>query len=78
MKIQKLVNVGNIPKGNIVVAALSNKTCEKNKWKKIIQKIPHGVAKCNSMYSQYNIVILLQDALNYDIPYISIKSLKNV
>lgn len=78
MKIQKLVNVGTIPKGDITVAALSNKTCEKIKWKKFIQRIPHGVAKCNSMYSQYNIVILLQDALNYGIPYITTKSLKNV
>lgn len=78
MKIQKLINIGTLPKGNIEIAAVSNKICENSKWKKIIQKIPHGVAKCNSLYSQYNIVVLLEDALNSSIPYISITKMKNI
>jgi hypothetical protein len=77
VKIQKLVNIGTLPKGDISVAALSNETCEKIKWKKIIQGIPHGVAKCNSMYSQYNIVVLSEDAIQYSIPYIQIQNVKN-
>jgi translation initiation factor IF-2 len=77
MKIDNLITSGTLPKGEIIIAALSNQTCRISKWKNVIKNIPHGVARCRSKYSQCNLVILLQDALNHGIPYITTKSLKN-
>lgn len=75
MKIDQLINVGTLPKGDVEIAVISNKVVDK--MKNLIQTIPHGVAKCRSLYSQYNIAILLKDALEYDIEYIEKKVLKN-
>jgi hypothetical protein len=75
MKLDTLIQIGNLPKGEIEIAIISNKIVER--FKKIIQTIPHGVAKCRSLYTQYNIAILLKDALLYDIQYIQKNVVKN-
>jgi hypothetical protein len=74
MKIEKLISVGNLPAGEILVALVENKTFENKKWKGVLQMIPMGVAKIGQ---KFFFTILADDAITFEIPYLNIQSTIN-
>jgi len=74
MKIDKLIKVGNLPKGNILVAILEKNILDEKKWKGILQTIPVGVGKIGSVFRY---IILAQDAIEFGIPYKKIQEVEN-
>ena len=62
MKIAEILT-GNIPAGVHRLAALSNKTVATKKAQTAIATIPHGLARCHSLYTQTNTVVLADDAI---------------
>jgi len=62
MKIDKILT-GNIPAGVHRLAALSNKTVATKKAQTAIAAIPHGTARCRSLYTHTNTVVLADDAI---------------
>ena len=74
MKIDKLIKVGNLPQGNILVAILEKNILDEKKWKSILQTIPVGVGKIGSVFRY---VILAQDAIEFGIPHKKIQEVEN-
>lgn len=74
MKIDKLIKVGNLPQGNLLVAILEKNILDEKKWKAILQTIPVGVAKIGSVFRY---IILAQDAIEFSIPYQKIQEVEN-
>lgn len=74
MKIEKLINVGNLPKGNILVTTLHNSIPENRKWRSILNTLPMGVSKIND---RYFFTILAEDAITFDIPHMKIQQVEN-
>ena len=64
--IDKLLQIGNLPKGEILITTIDNKTIENKKWRGIIKTIPLGVGKIGSIFKY---VILAEDAIQFGIPH---------
>jgi len=64
--IDKVLQIGNLPKGKILVTTIDNKTIENKKWRGIIKTIPLGVAKIGSIFKY---IILAEDAIEFGIPH---------
>lgn len=74
MKIEKIISVGNLPTGEIMVALLENKTFQNKNWKAVLQMIPMGVSKIGQ---KFFFTILADDAITFSIPYLNIQSTIN-
>jgi hypothetical protein len=74
MKIEKLINIGNLPKGNILVTTIQNSISENRKWRSILNTLPMGVSKIND---RYFFTILAEDAITFDIPHMKIQQVEN-
>ena len=70
--IDKLLQIGNLPKGEILITTIDNKTIENKKWRGIIKTIPLGVGKIGSIFKY---VILAQDAIEFGIPHNEIREI---
>ena len=64
--IDKILQIGNLPKGEILVTTIDNKTIENKKWKNIIKTIPVGVGKIGNIFKY---IILADDAIEFGIPH---------
>jgi hypothetical protein len=74
MKIEKLINIGNLPKGKILVTTLSDSISENRKWRGILNTLPMGVSKIND---RYFFTILAEDAITFNIPHMKIQQVEN-
>lgn len=74
MKIEKLINIGNLPKGKILVTTLSDSISENRKWRGIIKTLPMGVSRIND---RYFFTILAEDAITFNIPHMKIQQVEN-
>ena len=70
--IDKLLQIGNLPKGEILITTIDNKTIENKKWRGIIKTIPLGVGKIGSIFKY---VILAEDAIEFGIPHNEIREI---
>lgn len=70
--IDKILQVGNLPKGEILITTIENKTIENKKWRGIIKTIPVGVGKIGSIFKY---VILADDAVQFGIPHNEIREI---
>jgi hypothetical protein len=64
--IDKVLQIGSLPKGEILVTTIENKTIENKKWRDIIKTIPLGVGKIGSIFKY---IILAEDAIEFGIPH---------
>ena len=64
--IDKVLQIGSLPKGKIIVTTIENKTIENKKWRAIIKTIPLGVGKIGSIFKY---IILAEDAIEFGIPH---------
>lgn len=74
MKIDKLISVGNLPSGNIMVTTITNSVSENKRWRGLLKTIPVGVSKIND---RFFFTILAEDAITFDIPHMEIQMVKN-
>lgn len=64
--IDKVLQIGSLPKGEILVTTIENKTIENKKWRDIIRTIPLGVGKIGNIFKY---IILADDAIEFGIPH---------
>jgi hypothetical protein len=74
MKIEKIISIGNLPTGEIMVALLEDKTFQNKNWKAVLQMIPMGVSKIGQ---KFFFTILADDAITFSIPHLNIQSTIN-
>ena len=70
--IDKILQIGNLPKGEILVTTIENNIIQNKKWKGIIKTIPLGVAKIGNIFKY---VILAEDAIEFGIPHNAINQI---
>lgn len=68
----KLLQIGNLPKGEILITTIDNSLVENKKWRRLLKTIPLGVAKIGSIFKY---VILADDAIQFGIPHNEIREI---